>query len=213
MKISSILLAGFLVFVLGCSQDSTGPGGDLETAAPEIRSLTAEKMQILYGGKDPAIITCDATGGNLTFKWEVDLGDIIPLNSSRSKVSFNGSACCVGEKIITCTVSNSKGSVSKSITITILEDVTLPEILVIEADKSEIHAGSNENASFVCYALGGNLSYNWQSDCGELTVDKNDKFKATFVASPQCKGMRTVTCTVSNEKGTAVGTAQIAVVD
>ena len=134
MKIYSTLIVAFLAICIGCSQDTTGPDAGAETGPPEIRSLTAEKMQILYGGQDPAIITCDATGGNLTYVWEVDLGDIIPLNSTRSKVSFNGSACCVGEKIITCTVSNSKGSTSKTITITILETVNLPEVLVIETD-------------------------------------------------------------------------------
>ena len=213
MKSHLLLFPVMLVLLAGCSEESTSPDTNLETAAPQIVSLSAEKTQILFGGQDPAIITCSATGGNLKYVWEVDLGDIIPLNSDRSKVSFNGSACCVGEKVITCTVSNSLGSVSKSITITILEVVNQPEILVLEADKTEIHAGTGESSALVCYAIGGNLKYAWQSDCGSVTVDPADNSKATLTASAECKGARTVTCTVSNEKGTAVQTMQINVVD
>ena len=213
MKSHLLLFPFMLVLLAGCSEESTSPDTNLETAAPQIVSLSAEKTQILFGGQDPAIITCSATGGNLKYVWEVDLGDIIPLNSDRSKVSFNGSACCVGEKVITCTVSNSLGSVSKSITITILEVVYQPEILVLEADKTEIHAGTGESSALVCYAIGGNLKYAWQNDCGSVTVDPADNSKATLTASAECKGARTVTCTVSNEKGTAVQTMQINVVD
>lgn len=213
MKSQLLLLSSLFLLLLGCSEESTNPNVDAETSAPEIRSLTAEKTQILYGGQDPAVITCDATGGNLTYVWEVDLGDIIPLNSSRSKVSFNGSACCVGEKVITCTVSNAKGSASKSIVITILEVVNPPEIIALEADKTEIHAGNAETASFVCYAIGGNLTYAWTSDCGALSVDTDDNSKASMTAAPECKGTRTVTCTVSNEKGTDVKTMQISIAD
>lgn len=213
MKSHLLLIPVMLVLLAGCSEESTSPDTNPETAAPQIVSLSAEKTQILFGGQDPAVITCNATGGNLKYVWEVDLGDIIPLNSDRSKVSFNGSACCVGEKVITCTVSNSLGSVSKSITITILEVVNQPEILVLEADKTEIHAGTGESSALVCYAIGGNLKYAWQSDCGSVTVDPVDNSKATLTASAECKGARTVTCTVSNEKGTAVQTMQINVVD
>lgn len=213
MKSHLFLVPVLLLLLAGCSEESTSPDTNLETAAPQIVSLSAEKTQILYGGQDPTVLTCNATGGNLKYVWEVDLGDIIPLNSDRSKVSFNGSACCVGEKVITCTVSNSLGSASKSITITILEVVNQPEILVLEADKTEIHAGTGESAALVCYAIGGNLKYAWQSDCGAVTVDPADNSKATLTASAECKGTRTVTCTVSNEKGSAVQTLQINVTD
>ncbi len=211
MKSQLLLLSSLFLILLGCSEESTNPNTDAETSVPEIRSLTAEKTQILYGGQDPAVITCDATGGNLTYVWEVDLGDIIPMNASRSKVSFNGSACCVGEKVITCTVSNAKGSASRSIVITILEVVNPPEIIALEADRTEIHEG--EAASLVCYAIGGNLKYAWASDCGALTIDANDNSKATMAATAECRGTRTVTCTVSNEKGTDVKTMQISIAD
>lgn len=213
MKTNILLIPVILAFLAGCSQDSTGPNGDPETGAPVIRSLSAEKTQILYGGQDPAVLTCDATGGNLKYVWAVDLGDIIPMNASHSKVSFNGSACCVGDKVITCTVSNSLGSASKSITITILETVNAPEIIALESDKTEIHAGAGEKASLVCYAIGGSLKYDWKSDGGSLTVDPSDNSKASLTATAGSTGMRTVTCTVSNEKGSDVKTLQISVAD
>lgn len=213
MKHALTLLALVFVLAAGCSEESTAPSGDVETGAPRITNLSAEKTQILYGGQDPAIISCEASGGNLTYTWEVDLGDIIPLNAARSKVSFNGTACCVGEKVITCTVSNSRGSDSKSIVITILEVVNPPEIIALESDRTEIHSGSGEKAALVCYAIGGNLQYSWSSDCGAVVVDTADPSRASFAATPECHGSRTVTCTVSNEKGSETKTLQLTVVD
>ena len=141
----------------------------------------------------------------------MDLGDIIPLNASHSKVSFNGAACCVGEKTITCTVSNSRGSVSKTIVITILEVIKQPEIISLESDKALIHADANETAALVCYAIGGHLKYAWQTDCAGLAYDPADSSRAILTAQSTCIGARTVTCTVSNEKGSDTKTVQITV--
>jgi putative hemolysin len=201
MKSHVTLAAGMLLLLVACSQQSSDPNTDTETAVPEIRSLTAQKTRILYGGGDPAIITCDATGGNLSYVWEVDLGDIIPMNASRSVVSFNGTACCVGEIVITCTVSNSLGSTSQSIVITILEEQMQPEIIALQADKIEIRAGTAETTALVCYAIGGDLVYEWESDCGTLAVDPADPSEATLTASTTCIGDQIVRCTVSNGKG------------
>lgn len=196
--------------VTGCSNNDNPAGNtDLETS-PEITKISADKTQILYGGNDLAILTCNASGGKLKYEWQVDLGDLIPLNSERSKVSFTGAECCVGEKIITCTVSNSKGSVSKSITLTILEVITQPEIITIESDKSELKSSTEESANIVCYAIGGNLKYDWKSDCGKILLNKEDNSKITYTSLVNdCFGIRTITCTVSNEKGTAEQTFQI----
>jgi hypothetical protein len=209
---TSVALLPFLLFpIMGCSQKSNPANSDPETGPPSIVSVTAEKTQILYGGQDPAIITCNATGGNLKYVWQVDLGDIIPMNSAHSKISFNGAACCVGDKTITCTVSNSQGSVSKSIVITILEVINTPEIISLESDKTQISAGTNDIASLVCYAIGGHLKYAWEADCGDLTLSKTDSSKVTFTAAVSCIGARNITCTVTNEKGKDAKTFQITV--
>ena len=212
MKNILYCIPALFLLVIGCSQKSTNPDdGSLETGPPSIVSLTAEKTQILYGGQDVAVLNCSATGGNLKYVWQVDLGDIIPLNSTHSKVSFNGAACCVGEKTITCTVSNSQGSVSKSIIITILEAINPPEIISLEVDKTQISAGTNESASFVCYAIGGHLQYLWETDCGSLTLNPADSSKATLKATTDCIGTRIIRCTVTNEKGNDAKTVQITV--
>lgn len=213
MKYVLLVIPAMALFLLGCSDDGTSPNTDAETGIPEIVSLTAEKTQILYGGQDPAILTCNATGGNLSYVWEVDLGDIIPMNADRSKVSFNGSACCVGEKVITCTVSNSLGSASESIIITILEEVKAPEIITIDVDKAQLKASAGEQANLVCFAVGGSLSYAWETDCGEIDVDSTDPSKAKLTATTGCIGTTTVTCTVSNAKGEHSLTTQITIVE
>jgi PKD repeat protein len=133
------------------------------------------------------------------------------MNSSHSQVTFTGAACCVGDKVITCTVSNSKGSVSKSITITILEVIAVPEIINIESDKTELQSGSTDKANIVCYAIGGNLKYKWEVDCGDITVDQTDNSKIVYSAGTACVGTRDIKCTVSNDKGSVSKTFQITV--
>ncbi|HSG67381.1 MAG TPA: hypothetical protein VK994_01645 [Bacteroidales bacterium] len=109
----AIMLAG-----MACKKDNdTSQDNGVVTTVPKISSLSADKYEIKVGGEEPAIIECMATGGNLSYVWEVDLGDIFPLNESGSQVRFTGSECCLGDKLITCTVSNDKGEVSETVTI------------------------------------------------------------------------------------------------
>ena len=101
------------------SKKKENPNPDANTTVPQIISLTANKYLIMVGGEDPAILTCEASGGNIQYTWEVDLGDIFPLNEDGSMVRFTGSECCLGEKVIKCTVANDKGSATQNIIITI----------------------------------------------------------------------------------------------
>lgn len=112
-------LIAFSVIFHSCNETPIDP--DSNTTTPVIDSLSATKLIIAFGGTEPTIISAYAHGGNLTYMWEVDFGDIIPQNSEATQVSFAGSPCCVGEKEIKCTVTNDKGSDSEIITITILE--------------------------------------------------------------------------------------------
>lgn len=113
--LTSLILV-ILIAVTACNKENE-PNPEPETTFPEIVKLTSDKDSIKFGGEDPAIITCETTGGEITYLWEVDLGDIFVLNESGSQVRFTGSECCIGEKIITCTATNDKGSVSQTITI------------------------------------------------------------------------------------------------
>lgn len=195
-----IQLAISLLFIVGCSK-SADPISTETESMPTISSLSSDKAEILYGGTDQAILTCAASGGNLNYVWQVDLGDVVPMSKDHSKVSFTGAACCVGDKVITCVVSNSKGSISKSITLKILEEIKAPEILTFDADKTVINSAIGEKSHIVCYAIGGNLKYLWQSSCGDISVDQSDNSKITYSPGNQCGGLTNIKCTVSNEKG------------
>ncbi len=109
------IIALFALLSVACEEEPI----EADTEVPVIESITADKTTINYGGQDPAIITCNATGGSLSYLWEVDLGDIFPLNEDGSQVRFTRSECCLGEKYVKCTVENDKGSVTDTIVITI----------------------------------------------------------------------------------------------
>lgn len=110
-----LLLLTALVFT-ACKKDDNQKQA---SSAPKIVSITADKTELLVGGEDPAIITCNAEGDELEYLWEVDLGDIFPLNEEGSMVQFTGSECCIGKKHIKCTVSNSLGSDTDTLTLLI----------------------------------------------------------------------------------------------
>lgn len=116
MKINVIvvLIAFTVISLAGCTKKNN-PAPDASTTFPQFLSLTADKDSIKVGGADPAILTCVATGGNISYTWEVDLGDIFPLNEEGSQVRFTGSECCLGEKYIKCTIANDKGSVMDTV--------------------------------------------------------------------------------------------------
>ena len=105
-----------IIGTTGCKKE-TEPESGIETSVPVIVSLSSDKDIIEFGGADPAIITCETTGGEISYEWEVDLGDIFVLNEDGSQVRFTGSECCIGEKVIKCTASNDKGSISETVII------------------------------------------------------------------------------------------------
>lgn len=120
-RIIPILALSICLFFMACKKDkddevvTTGA-----TTAPEILSIETTKSEIQFGGTDYATITAKASGGNLNYLWEVDLGDIIPQNDDGSIINFAGSACCIGKKEISLTVSNNMGEDKGTITINIL---------------------------------------------------------------------------------------------
>jgi len=120
MKLKTIaaLIVPIIITFIACNKDKN-PEPEATTVLPKIVSLTADKYDIQYGGGDPATINCEATGGSIEFVWEVDLGDIFPLNEDGSQVRFTGSECCLGNKYIKCTAKNDKGSVTDTIVINI----------------------------------------------------------------------------------------------
>ena len=118
MKSRLLLFTLFIAITcISCKKESITSDPGVVTTFPKIIKLTADKYEIKVGGEDPAILTCEASGGNLSYVWEVDLGDIFALNEVGSQVRFTGSECCVGDKEITCTVSNELGSITETVTV------------------------------------------------------------------------------------------------
>ena len=76
---------------------------------PVIENFFASRDTIEFGG-DTTTLTIEASGGELQYLWDVDLGDLLPISDGH-KALFSGSECCVGLKDIKCTVSNDKGEV------------------------------------------------------------------------------------------------------
>ena len=119
MKTFYYLFALTGILILGsCDKDKTSSNGD---ALPVIDSLTTSLAIMEFGSTKPAILDCYATGGDLTYIWEVDLGDLFIINDSGSQAQYSASPCCIGDKIISCTVSNNKGEVTETISLTITE--------------------------------------------------------------------------------------------
>ncbi|MDG1848977.1 MAG: hypothetical protein P8I82_00595 [Flavobacteriales bacterium] len=119
MKVVSLVLAIFgLAFLSSCDKENKE---NVTTEKPTIISLTSDKTQIKYGSSEPAKLKCTASGEDLNYIWEVDFGDLFIINSDGSEVQFTASPCCMGEKRISCEVSNGGGKVTKSIIITIIE--------------------------------------------------------------------------------------------
>jgi len=120
MKALTIVFA-LLTLAFFSSCDKEDSNSNIETVLPVIDSLTTNSIRIQFGGGEPAILNCYATGGDLTYIWGVDLGDLFSINDDGSEVQYTASPCCIGEKTITCTVSNDKGEATESVTITITE--------------------------------------------------------------------------------------------
>ena len=113
------VLAGLLI--LGSCDKETKSYNSSNTA-PAIDSLTTSMTEMSFGSSKPAILECYATGGELTYIWVVDLGDLLIINDSGSQAQYSASPCCIGEKVISCTVSNNKGEVVDYIMVTITEE-------------------------------------------------------------------------------------------
>lgn len=115
-----VMIISTMIVLYSCNgNEITDPNPDAQTTMPSIDSIIATKYVIEFGGSDPTTIAVYAKGGNLTYNWEVDLGDIVPQNADASIIMFTGSPCCIGEKEIKCTVANDKGNVSEIIKINI----------------------------------------------------------------------------------------------
>jgi len=209
MNLKSIYIFVAIFALLSCSEDSNPL--PVDTSDPKINKITTNKLDIMFGGTEYAIIACEALGGNLKYTWQVDLGDIIPINSSKSKIKFKASSCCIGNKTIKCIVSNDKGSTSEVINIRILEAPVAPDIFVIEPSKQVVKVG--EKIDIKCYAIGGLLNFDWNVSCGSIQKVSDDDSKIRYTANADCVGTQTINCVVTNSAGQMGRTISIQVVE
>ena len=111
-------LAGIL-FLGSCDKEEITY--NTNNITPIIDSLTTSMSNMTFGSTEGAVLECYATGGDLTYIWEVDLGDLFITNGSGSQAQYSASPCCIGKKVVSCTVSNNKGELTESIMVIIIE--------------------------------------------------------------------------------------------
>ncbi|HNW75910.1 MAG TPA: hypothetical protein PKJ28_03390 [Bacteroidales bacterium] len=100
------ILTAFLLW--SCAEkDNTQPSEEIK-----INSLTASENPVKAW--DTAVITVEATGDNLQYRWEANHGN---FRGGGKQIRYAAGECCVGLNTITCTVSNSSGKVSDTIMI------------------------------------------------------------------------------------------------
>jgi hypothetical protein len=96
-----------LTVLAGCIQPQPTENQNLEGQNPVIRSVTATPPVIGVGQN--CTVTCDAfdpLGDALTYKWQVNLGDIVGQGST---VNYSAAPCCAGVNRINVTVTNTRG--------------------------------------------------------------------------------------------------------
>ncbi|MBI4546538.1 MAG: PKD domain-containing protein [Ignavibacteriae bacterium] len=98
-----------LAFVMGCVQPQpTEQNMAPSVQNPVITSVTATPSIVQVGQN--CRVTCNAYdpgGDSLSYKWRVDLGDIVGRGAT---VYYSAAYCCAGTNRITVTVSNTGGS-------------------------------------------------------------------------------------------------------
>jgi len=185
---------------------------DVITTVPVINALTTDKTEIEVGSEDFAIISCEAEGGNLNYEWFVDLGDLFfvdPDEKDKSKVYFSAASCCVGEKVIKCTVSNDKGEVKSEVNLTVLAELDVPKILNTKIGKGTIDRSGSTVLD--CYALGQRLTYTWKAEHGTFEMKNEEGWEVEYFADGVYTGTEIITCSVSNIKGSVDATFEIVI--
>ena len=84
-----IILTAVIVCFTSCEKDKTNVE---ETISPTIEKFYSSRDTIEFGG-DTTTLTVIAKGGNLEYIWDVDLGDLLPIDDGH-KALFSGSNCC-----------------------------------------------------------------------------------------------------------------------
>ncbi len=115
---SSALILGLALFYTSCKKEKNEikPEDDVTVTVPlSFDSLSALKSKIQIG--EETTVTASVKGTNISYQWQASTGTIV---GQASQVSY-GSSCasCKGDNTVSCTVSDGKTSITKSIIISI----------------------------------------------------------------------------------------------
>jgi hypothetical protein len=110
-----LFITSAVLFAYSCKKKNEQPNPS--TATPlEFTSLVADSSAILTG--ETSTITATAKGDNLTYTWAMSHGDLF---GSGSTVFYGAQSCCVGINTVSCTVTGSGSSITKTTTIEVLQ--------------------------------------------------------------------------------------------
>ncbi|MCM1168494.1 MAG: hypothetical protein NC324_01005 [Bacteroides sp.] len=99
--------------ISSCQPDYIEDTENIETDTITFRGLTASRdSACMY---DTVVISADAEGENLNYKWQRAKGSLVPLKEDPSKAYFWGCFTCVGWLTVSCTVYDEYGSYTKDI--------------------------------------------------------------------------------------------------
>lgn len=90
-------------------------------------------------------------------------------------------------------------------------NTTNPTIISLTTDKTSITVG--EPATITCNAEGGELNYEWDVLLGDIIPQNETGSVVKFSGAECCSGDKTISCTVSNDKGKASETIIITIVE
>src|ERR1051325_4669923 len=109
-RISIALFFGVsILFIYSCKKKNENPANPPTGTPLEFTSLVADSSAIYVG--ETSTITATAKGDNLTYTWAMSHGDLF---GSGKTVYYGAQSCCVGMNTVSCTVTGSGSTITKT---------------------------------------------------------------------------------------------------
>ena len=150
-------------------------------------------------------LTVEASGENLHYAWKKDGA---PLGETSDTLSLGTATATTQSGTYTVTVSNSGGSDTKSVTITVHD--AAPVITGGTVTGGPYHFTVGDVANFTVVASGADLHYHWRKDGADIGTD-SASLALGATTSPSQGG--TYSVVVSNSGGTDTASAVLTVAD
>ena len=164
--------------------------------------ITSQPTGNTYCEGDNLSLNIFATGGNLTYQWQLDGNDI----SGATTATYTTTASTTDAGNYTCVVSGDCGNLTSS-----TATVTVNAATTINTQPANVDICENENATFTTSATGTNISYQWQFNGNNISGATTDIYTingATFGNSGD------YTCVITGDCGNVTSnTASLTVSD